>query len=1180
MKQFIKRAAHLATALVFMGTFLVPLHAFALTSTIWSATDTPSNPNVNDTNAVELGVKFKSSVGGQISGIRFYKGSGNGGTHVGNLWTLGGTKLASVTFSGESASGWQEADFAAPVSITANTVYVASYYAPQGHYAANGGYFASSAITHGPLTALRDGTSGGNGVYRYGSTSGFPSSSYNATNYWVDVVFQDSGTPPPDTTPPTVSNVTPANGATNVAKTTNVTAAFSEALDSSTVTSSTFTLRDSNNTVVPATVTYGSGNSATLDPSADLAANATYTATIKGGTTDPRIKDIAGNALANNYSWSFTTASDATPPDDPTLEQGAGGPILVVTADDKPFSKYYAEILRAEGFDEFTSKNIGEVDSTLLNQYQVVVLGEVPVTDAQVTMLSDWVNAGGNLVAMRPDKKLAGLLGITDQFSTLSDEYLKVDTAHRPGAGIVGQTIQFHGTADKYTLNSGTSAVATLYSDASTATSNPAVTLRSVGSNGGQAAAFTYDLAKSVVYLHQGNPAWAGQERDGVAPIRPDDMFFGAKSGDVQPDWVNLNKVAIPQADEQQRLLTNTIQFMNQDKNPLPKLWYFPNGKKAAIVMAGDDHTTLNGTQTVFDRLKAASPAGCSVANWECYRATSWLYANSGLSNAQAAGYYADGFDMGDHLNNSCQNMDQATLDAAFTTQLQDFKDKYTSLPDQHGQRVHCAAWGDWAGTVKAELNHGMRMDLNYYYWPNAWVQNHPGFMSGSGIPMRFGDSDGSMIDVYQVPSNLVNESGMTYPDAINAVLDKATGPEGYYGAFGTHYDYSDNFDQQLVASAQAHNVPVVSVQQMLDWTDGRNASYLNNIAWNGNSLAFTGHADVKTGSMLRGMLPVNSAKGVLQTISKDGANVSFTTETIKGVKYAFFPVSDGQFSATYQADIIAPTVTSSTPTNGATGVSTTASLSATFSEDVDALSVTSGTVELRDASNNLVAGTVSYDSAQQKVTFKPSAPLATSMAYKLTLKGGTADPRITDLSGNALSSNYEVNFTTTNIGPDSTIWSSSTTPITISSNDPNAVELGVKFKSDVDGYVKGIRFYKSASNTGMHTGTLWSGSGAALATVTFTNESVSGWQQATFSTPVHVTANTVYVASYHTNAGMYSVDSGYFASGVDNPPLHALQDGASGNNGVYRYGSGGVMPSDSYNASNYWVDVIFNTAI
>src|SRR4030095_602048 len=125
--------------------------------------------------------------------------------------------------------------------------------------------------------------------------------------------------------------------------------------------------------------------------------------------------------------------------------------------------------------------------------------------------------------------------------------------------------------------------IATLYSDANTATSNPAVTTKTVGPNGGRASAFTYDLAKSVVYTHQGNPAWAGHETDGHTDvIRPDDLLF--------QHYVDLNKVQIPQSDEQQRLLANMITEFSLEKNPLPRFWYLPNGKKAAIVYTLDDH--------------------------------------------------------------------------------------------------------------------------------------------------------------------------------------------------------------------------------------------------------------------------------------------------------------------------------------------------------------------------------------------------------------------------------------------------------------------------------------------------------------------------------------------------------------------------------------------------------------
>ena len=156
--------------------------------TIWPSTATPGTPDTNQTNPVELGVKFTSSSSGFITGIRFYKGVKNTGTHVGNLWSSTGTLLASATFTGESASGWQQVNFSPPVAITANTVYVASYFSPTGDFAVDRNYF-NVATTNPPLQALQNGASGPNGVYNYGSSSAFPTTSFSASNYWVDVVF-------------------------------------------------------------------------------------------------------------------------------------------------------------------------------------------------------------------------------------------------------------------------------------------------------------------------------------------------------------------------------------------------------------------------------------------------------------------------------------------------------------------------------------------------------------------------------------------------------------------------------------------------------------------------------------------------------------------------------------------------------------------------------------------------------------------------------------------------------------------------------------------------------------------------------------------------------------------------------------------------------------------------------
>jgi len=150
---------------------------------------TPVTIDSNDAHPVVLGVKFSTASSGSVTGIRFYKATTNTGTHIGSLWSATGTLLASATFSGETASGWQQVNFSTPVSITANTTYIASYLAPKGHYSDTSSGFASSGVKNPPLQALANSTSP-NGVYTYSSSNTFPTGTYKATNYFVDIDFE------------------------------------------------------------------------------------------------------------------------------------------------------------------------------------------------------------------------------------------------------------------------------------------------------------------------------------------------------------------------------------------------------------------------------------------------------------------------------------------------------------------------------------------------------------------------------------------------------------------------------------------------------------------------------------------------------------------------------------------------------------------------------------------------------------------------------------------------------------------------------------------------------------------------------------------------------------------------------------------------------------------------------
>ena len=199
--------------------------------TIWSSSVVPGSIETSDTDSIEVGVKFRSDVDGQITGIRFYKGPNNAGTHVGSLWSSSGTLLATAVFTNETASGWQQVDFSTPVAITANTVYVASYFAPQGRYSGDNDYFLTSGVDRGVLHALQDGVSGGNGVFGYAASSVFPTQTFRSSNYWVDVVFVPGTGPEPVLVPDVVNQTQAAAEAAIVAATLtvgNVTSAYSD----------------------------------------------------------------------------------------------------------------------------------------------------------------------------------------------------------------------------------------------------------------------------------------------------------------------------------------------------------------------------------------------------------------------------------------------------------------------------------------------------------------------------------------------------------------------------------------------------------------------------------------------------------------------------------------------------------------------------------------------------------------------------------------------------------------------------------------------------------------------------------------------------------------------------------------------------------------------------------------
>jgi len=316
---------------------------------------------------------------------------------------------------------------------------------------------------------------------------------------------------------------------------------------------------------------------------------------------------LAGVAIPSRFAFS--------------LQSGSGGtPILLIvnSSASNKFGTYLGEILRAEGLNAFDQVELNNLTATQLAQYDLAILAQTPLSSAQSSMLSTYVSGGGALLAMRPDSQIASLFGLNAGAGTLTDGYLQIkDNAAfnggTPGSGLTSATLQIHGDADQYTLASGAVMLGQLYSNATSSTAYPAVVASNSGS--GQAVAFTYDLASNVVYTRQGNPANANLDVDGDFWVRTTDLFETQGGG---APWIDLNKIPIPQADEQQRLFARLVQQLVGRNHPLPQLWYFPGTAKTMLIYTSDAHwNNINDYQQLAaDMYAHQAPTTVYLSAW------------------------------------------------------------------------------------------------------------------------------------------------------------------------------------------------------------------------------------------------------------------------------------------------------------------------------------------------------------------------------------------------------------------------------------------------------------------------------------------------------------------------------------------------------------------------------------
>lgn len=606
-------------------------------------------------------------------------------------------------------------------------------------------------------------------------------------------------------------------------------------------------------------------------------------------------------------------------------------PLLVLTnpAADPDFGAYLIEILRTEGLATLQSAPLEQVGAAELAGFSVVVLAPGPVRHDQVALLRDYVARGGALVGIRPDAKLAGLFGVRLLGAAAPGDYLHILASLAELDGLDETILQLHGPYDRLALD-GARIVA--HSSAG----DPLVTLHRFGK--GMTALWAFDLARCVALIRQGNPAAAGQERDDLEGLRATDLFV---------DWIDLDRISIPQADEHQRLLARMIEELAAAGPPLPRLWYFPGGAPALIVATGDAHGSRvshieqlihpveqrGGTVSVYYTPPRTSTLRRLVrkARWsvEEIPVLSGLFKDDDPipSPAILAKWRERGHEFGMHP------YVEDGLETGYNLYWSEFI-KYGYGPLSPTVRTHRILWYGWVDNASVQARYGVRMNLDHYHAGSVvrradgtWAA---GYLSGAGLPMRFVDERGALLSVYQQPTHLVDEHLMSVFDTGHeAGFDGATAAtvtiaqiaecvRRYPAALGLqcHVDpflfggeKAANVGHWLNESldyAVAHGMPVLSAERWLAFTEARTAARVLRLTWEANTgqLAFELGFPANPGGTAAVLLPLRHGRATLREVRVNGRASRQIERRLAGRRYALVTAPSGrsQIEADYGA--------------------------------------------------------------------------------------------------------------------------------------------------------------------------------------------------------------------------------------------------------------------------------------